>query len=120
MLAKTCTRSPLWVALGLYLALAPLQEFVARCCLQAPLHAFLSGSGHRRVWSILVSDLVFSAAHAHISIVFAAAAFIPGLLWGWIFARTNSLIAVSASHFLIGAAGIYLLGIDGLVAKLMG
>jgi hypothetical protein len=86
MFAKTCTRSPLWVALGLYLALAPLQEFVVRRCLQAPLHAFLSGTGHRRVWSILVSDLVFSAAHAHISILFAAAAFIPGLLWGWIFA----------------------------------
>jgi hypothetical protein len=57
MFAKTSTRSPLWVALGLYLALAPLQEFVVRCCLQAPLHAFLSGTKHGRVWSILVSDL---------------------------------------------------------------
>jgi len=121
MLAKTCTRSPLWVAFGLYLGLAPLQEFVVRCCLQAPLHAFLSGSEHRRrVWSILVSDLVFAAAHAHISIAFAVAAFIPGLLWGWMFARTNSLIAVAASHFLIGGTSIYLLGIEGLVAKLMG
>ena len=34
--------SPLyWIAVGLYLALTPIQEFVARCCLQAPLHAFL-------------------------------------------------------------------------------
>ena len=85
------------------------------------MHAFLSGSEHRRrVWSILVSDLVFAAAHAHISIAFAVAAFIPGLLWGWMFARTNSLIAVAASHFLIGGTSIYLLGIEGLVAKLMG
>lgn len=119
--AKTCTTSPLWVALGLYLALAPLQEFVVRCCLQAPLHAFLSGTEHwRRVWSILVSDLVFAAAHTHISIAFAVAAFIPGLLWGWIFARTNSLVAAAASHFLIGGAGIYLLGIERVAAKLMG
>jgi CRP-like cAMP-binding protein len=41
--------SPLyWVAVGLYLVLTPMQEFVARCCLQAPLHAFLVGSEFRR------------------------------------------------------------------------
>jgi membrane protease YdiL (CAAX protease family) len=110
-----------WVALGLYLGFTPLQEFVVRCCLQAPLHALLSGTEHwRRVWSILVSDLVFAAAHAHISVAFAVVAFVPGLLWGWIFARTNSFIAAAASHFVIGGTGIFLLGIEGVVAKLMG
>jgi hypothetical protein len=29
------------VAVGLYLILTPIQEFVTRCCLQAPLQAFL-------------------------------------------------------------------------------
>jgi CRP-like cAMP-binding protein len=112
--------SPLyWVAVGLYLILTPLQEFVARCCLQAPLFAFLNGTLFwRHVWSILVSNLVFAAAHSHISFTFAVAAFIPGLFWGWIFARTNSLIAASASHFMIGGAGIFLFGIEEIIAKL--
>jgi CRP-like cAMP-binding protein len=112
--------SPLyWVAVGLYLVLTPLQEFVARCCLQAPLFAFLNGTLFwRHVWSILVSNLVFAAAHSHISFTFAVAAFVPGLFWGWIFARTNSLIAASASHFMIGGAGIFLFGIEEIIAKL--
>jgi len=114
--------SPLyWVAVGLYLVLTPIQEFVARSCLQAPLYAFLNGTEFwRRIWSILVSNLVFAAAHSHISFAFAIAAFIPGLFWGWIFARTNSLIAAAASHFMIGGAGIFLFGIEEVVAKLMG
>jgi CRP-like cAMP-binding protein len=114
--------SPLyWIAVGLYLVLTPLQEFVARSCLQAPLFAFLNGTPFwRHVWSILVSNLVFAAAHSHISFAFAIAAFVPGLFWGWIFARTNSLGAAAASHFLIGGAGIFLFGIEEVVAKLAG
>lgn len=114
--------SPLyWVAVGLYLILTPIQEFVARCCLQAPLYAFLTGSEfRRRLWSILVSNLVFAAAHSHISFAFALAAFIPGIFWGWIFARTNSLYAAAVSHFLIGGAGIFLFGIEDFIAKLAG
>ena len=108
-----------WVAVGLYLALTPVQEFVARCGIQAPLYAFLQGSElERRVISIVVSNLVFSAAHAHIGLAFALAAFLPGLFWGWIFARTNSLLAASASHFVIGGAGIFLFGIQEFVEKL--
>jgi membrane protease YdiL (CAAX protease family) len=114
--------SPLyWLAVGLYLTLTPIQEFVARSCLQAPLDAFLNGTEfQRRLWSILVSNLVFAAAHSHISFAFAVAAFIPGLFWGSIFARTNSLLAASASHFMIGGAGIFLFGIEEVVARLMG
>lgn len=114
--------SPLyWVAVGLYLLLTPIQEFVARSCLQAPLYAFLNGPDFwRKVWSILVSNLVFAAAHSHISFAFAMTAFIPGLFWGWIFARTNSLLAAATSHFMIGGAGIFLFGIEDVVKRLMG
>ncbi len=116
---QVMTSSLYWIAVGLYLVLTPIQEFVARCCLQAPLFAFLNGTTvWRHVWSILVSNLVFAAAHSHISFAFAIAAFVPGLFWGWIFARTNSLIAAAASHFMIGGAGIFLFGIEEVIAKL--
>lgn len=122
MTEKQVMISPLyWAAVGLYLVLTPIQEFVARCCLQAPLHAFLPGGNFsRHLWSILVSNLVFAAAHSHISFAFALAAFIPGIFWGWIFARTNSLLAASVSHFAIGGAGIFLFGIEEFIATLTG
>ena len=108
-----------WLALAIYLLLTPLQEFVARSGIQAPLYAFLHGSELKRRWvSILASNFVFAAAHAHISLAFALAAFLPGMLWGWIFARTNSLLAATASHLLIGGAGMFVFGIEGMVSRL--
>ncbi len=108
-----------WFALVVYILLTPMQEFVARSGIQAPLYAFLHGSEMKRRWfSILASNLVFAAAHAHISLAFAIAAFLPGMLWGWIFARTNSLLAATASHLLVGGAGMFLLGIEGVVSRL--
>jgi membrane protease YdiL (CAAX protease family) len=89
--------------------------------LQAPLQAFLPGTSlQRRLLSILISNLLFAGAHMHISGAFALAAFIPGIFWGWIFARTNSLLAASTSHFLIGGAGIFLFGIEEFVAAVTG
>jgi CRP-like cAMP-binding protein/membrane protease YdiL (CAAX protease family) len=108
-----------WFAVTLYMLLTPVQEFVARCGIQAPLYAFLQGSElKRRGLAIAVSNLVFSAAHTHIGLIFALATFIPGLFWGWIFARTNSLLAVSVSHLMIGGAGVFLFGIEEFVQKL--
>ncbi len=117
---KEVTASPwYWLAVGLYVLLTPVQEFVARCGIQAPLYAFLQGNElRRRSLAIIVSNLVFSAAHAHIGLVFALVTFVPGLFWGWIFARTNSLLAVSISHFLVGGAGIFLFGIEEFMTKL--
>ena len=112
--------SPLyWLAVVLYLVLTPLQEFVARCCLQAPLQAFLPGTSFkRRLLAILLSNLLFAGAHLHISSGFGLAAFIPGIFWGWIFARTNSLVAAATSHVLIGGAGIFLFGIEEFISIL--
>lgn len=108
-----------WAAMALYAVLAPLQEFVARCGIQAPLYALLRGTeAKRHALSILVSSLVFAAAHVHISLTFALAAFLPGLFWGYLFARTNSLLAASVSHVLIGGAGIFIFGIEEFIHRL--
>ena len=104
---------------GIYLLLTPMQEFVARAGVQAPLYAFLHGSERKRRWfSIMASNLVFTAGHAHISLAFAMAAFLPGILWGWLFAKTNSLLAATVSHIIVGGAGLFLFGIEGVVTKL--
>jgi CRP-like cAMP-binding protein len=117
--ALTISSPVYWLVVMVYLLLTPVQEFVARCGVQAPLYAFLHGlEWERRMWSIVVSNLVFSAAHAHISLTFALAAFIPGLFWGWVFARTNSLLAASVSHFLIGGAGVFLFDMQTFFEKL--
>ncbi len=109
-----------WAAAFIYLMLTPVQEFVARAGIQAPLYAFLQGSEFRRGGlSIVVSNFVFSAVHAHIGLAFALASFIPGLFWGWIFLRTNSLLAASLSHLMIGGAGIFLFGIEEFVQRLV-
>jgi CRP-like cAMP-binding protein len=108
-----------WLAFAVYMILTPMQEFVARSGIQAPLYAFLHGSETKRRWcAIMVSNLVFAAAHAHISLAFAMAAFLPGILWGWIFAKTNSLFAASVSHLIVGGLSIFVFGIEGIVARL--
>ncbi|WP_170144294.1 cyclic nucleotide-binding domain-containing protein [Dichotomicrobium thermohalophilum] len=104
---------------ALYALFVPAQEFVARCGIQAPLYAFLDGSEFtRRTWAILVSNFAFAAAHAHTNPTFALATFLPGIFWGWLFARTHSLLAVSVSHVMIGGAGIFLFGIEDFLAAL--
>ncbi len=104
----------------IYAAFVPAQEFVARCGIQAPLYAFLDGSEFgRRTWAILVSNFAFAAAHAHTNPAFAIASFLPGIFWGWLFARTHSLLAVSVSHVMIGGAGIFLFGIEDFLAALL-
>jgi CRP-like cAMP-binding protein/membrane protease YdiL (CAAX protease family) len=109
-----------WAALVIYLLLTPMQEFVARAGVQAPLYAFLHGSESKRRWiSIMAANLVFTAGHAHISLAFAMAAFLPGILWGWLFARTNSLLAATVSHIIVGGTGLFLFGIEGVVTKLL-
>lgn len=103
----------------LYALFVPAQEFVARCGIQAPLYAFLDGSEvTRRTWAILVSNFAFAAAHAHTNPTFALASFLPGIFWGWLFARTHSLLAVSVSHVMIGGAGIFLFGVEDFLAEL--
>ena len=41
--------------------------------------------------------------------------FLPGLFWGWLYARHGTLIGVSVSHILLGLWTVFVVGIEGVV-----
>ncbi|MES2122257.1 MAG: cyclic nucleotide-binding domain-containing protein [Chlamydiota bacterium] len=86
---------------GLYLALVPIQEFIARGCLQSVLAQFFV-SQNKVVLSILTSNLLFGMFHGFKTFTFALAAFTLGLFWGWLYARQKSIVGPTISHMLIG------------------
>jgi CRP-like cAMP-binding protein len=93
----------------IYILFTPLQEFIARGALQTCIKFSLS-SPNRVFWSIILSNLCFAALHAFLSPLFAAAAFIGGLLWGWLYAQQGSLVGCCVSHALIGGYFLAALG----------
>lgn len=102
------------VQLAIYVVLIPVQEFIARSVLQGSLEEFLTGRS-RTLKAILISNLLFSTFHLFVSPCLAVVSFLPGMFWGWLYSRQRSLIAVSASHTLIGVWALYLVGTPGIV-----
>ncbi len=102
------------LAYALYVALSPVQEFVARGMMQGSLTKMLTG---RLVplRSILVANAIFSISHQHLGLGYALAVFVPGLFWGWLYHRHGSLLGVSISHVLIGLWGTGVLDLTSLV-----
>lgn len=84
-----------------YVALVPLQEFIARGCMQSALRNFFR-SPYRVFWSIFASNLLFGLFHGMKSFTFALCAFCFGLFWGWLYERQKSLVGPIVSHALIG------------------
>jgi CRP-like cAMP-binding protein len=98
----------------IYATHAPLQEFLVRGALQSPLQQFLAGAGGH--WSpIIASNLIFSAFHLYISFGFALVTFLPGLFWGWLYARHGTLVGVCVSHIILGLWTVFVVGIEGVV-----
>jgi CRP-like cAMP-binding protein len=98
----------------LYVIHAPLQEYLVRGTLQSPLQHFLGGAGGH--WSpIIASNLIFSAFHLYLSFGFALVTFLPGLFWGWLYARHGTLVGVSLSHIILGLWTVFVVGIEGIV-----
>lgn len=95
----------------LYAAVAPLQEFIVRAGLQTSLQQCLIGPSST-VRAIVVSNALFASAHLHLSVSFAFVAFVPGLLWGALFARQRNIVGVSVSHILCGWFGFLVLGFE--------
>jgi CRP-like cAMP-binding protein len=98
----------------LYAIHAPLQEYLVRGTLQSPLQHFLGGAGGH--WSpIIASNLIFSAFHLYLSFGFALVTFLPGLFWGWLYARHGTLVGVCVSHIILGLWTVFVVGIEGIV-----
>lgn len=93
-----------------YMLFVPLQEMMVRGALQGPLQEFLV-SPHRVFWAILVSNLIFATTHFHISMVVGIAVYIPGLFWGWLYARHKTLVGVVLSHQLVGVWALFFVGL---------
>lgn len=112
--------TPSWgiwlLAVVSYSCLSALQEFFARCGLQASMLLFDGRSGARSNWRvILIANLMFASAHAYLGLRFMLAAFIPGLFWGWLFDRQRSLLGVAVSHALIGVWALFVIRLQVIV-----
>jgi membrane protease YdiL (CAAX protease family) len=62
--------------------------------------------------AIVVCALLFGISHLHISYLFALAALVPGLFWGWLFSRRPNLVGVWLSHVCVGTYVFFILGIN--------
>ena len=102
-----------------YLALVPLQEFVARGAIQGPLFEFLVGSERRRhLQAVVVSNTLFAVSHLHLTLAYGIAAFLGGLLWGALLARQRSLVGPIVSHALVGAYALEGLGFGRILRSI--
>ncbi len=97
--------------LAIYFVSSAVQELIVRSALQASLEEFLVGPNKRRE-TLVVCALMFAVNHLHISFVFAACAFLPGLFWGWLFMRRRHLVGPALSHFVVGAFVFFVLGVS--------
>jgi hypothetical protein len=104
-------------ALGLmamYVIFSPIQEFIARGAMQSSFHEFLSGP-RSALWAVLLSTLMFTQIHLHLTPGYAIAVFFPSLFWGALYARHRTLVGVSVSHILIGIYVAFFLGLPLMV-----
>jgi CRP-like cAMP-binding protein len=101
------------VTLAAYTIFVPIQEFVARGCMQTAFEEFLLGP-YRRFLAIVVANLVFAMTHVHLSTFFALLVFAPGLVWGWLYSRHRTLLGISVSHIVVGLVAFSIVGFDAL------
>lgn len=101
----------------IYLAIVPIQEFVVRGAMQGPLERFLVGP-HATAKAIVIANFLFIASHLYLSTSFALTSFVPGLVWGALYARHPTLVAPVVSHWLFGLWAFVVLGFDRVLVLL--
>ena len=103
----------------IYILFVPMQEFFIRGALQTSLYLFLSDHVHKKTWtSIIVSNFLFITFHAHYSLIIALLIFIPGIVWGWIYARNKTLFGSTISHMIIGCTAFFIINLKEIFIKL--
>lgn len=98
-----------WPWMAIYFVLTPFQELIVRGILQSSFEKLLISSS-RIYWAIILSNLMFSVTHFHMSVIFGFSAFLGGLFWGWSFAKHRTLLGVSISHVICGIFMLYVVG----------
>lgn len=98
-----------------YLIYSPIQEFIARGCLQSAFEQFLVGK-HSKLMAIVLANLLFSSFYANISVAVSFSVFMMGFLWGWLYSRHHTLVGVILSHALLS---IWIISIVGLPIQLI-
>jgi CRP-like cAMP-binding protein len=94
-----------------YVVFVPVQEFIVRS-IQSSMMLYLRG-WYRVPLAIVISALIFSAMHLHISLAAAITAIPLGLFWGWLYWRNPTLIGVILSHTLLGLFAFRVVGFPG-------
>jgi CRP-like cAMP-binding protein len=89
------------VILTFYIVLIPVQEFIARGCLQSSLRHFFTAP-NRAFLAILTSNLLFGLFHSLKTFSFALSAFVFGIFWGWLYERQKTIVGPCISHVLVG------------------
>jgi hypothetical protein len=100
-------------ALSAYVVVfCPIQEFVARAGIQAPiLDAF---RGHARLGAAVstgVAAVTFGAMHIAYGFGPVLLTGAIGIYWGVAFLHTRSVLAISVSHMILGVAAFYVFGL---------
>lgn len=103
----TFTWSAWWLYVALYSLFSPVQEFVVRGGIQGALQQFMSAGSEaptaaHRWMANLIANCVFAAVHTHVSVSFALMAFVPGVLWGWLYSRHPTVVGIAISHIVVG------------------
>ncbi len=86
-----------------------VQELIVRCALQSGLMLFLRGKG-ATARAVLVAALLFAVTHLHMSFFFALFAFLPGVVWGLLYAKRPHVLGVTLSHVVTGSYVFFVLG----------
>lgn len=94
----------------LYVLFVPLQEFIVRGILQGSMQE-LFFSRYKVLLAIILSNVLFSTIHLHISLRVGLVVMLPGFFWGWLYSRHRTLVGVTVSHLLVGCCAL----ISGIV-----
>lgn len=105
----TLTTSDMFIFAAVYALHAFFQEVLVRGGLQGMFSHFFSHR-YQKILAIVLASLVFACAHAYFGTFAVLAVFVPGLFWGWLYARQNNIFGVALSHMLVGTTILTFVG----------